>query len=484
MLTADDVVYMIVTDRFRDGDAGNNAYVNKGDPEARHGGDLAGVLEKLDYLVDLGVTAVWITPVYPNPPGGYHGYHPLDFESVDPGLCSASLGPTGSRQCVAEFVRRVHARGLKVVLDVVVSHTAPGHRWLRERPSWINWSGETAAKRWFRNLPSLNHDNVDVNTYFIGNVMRWVDETGVDAIRIDAARHVEEQYWLLAKLYMHARRPDLTVIGEFWDGDPAAVAPFQNVHGFDSMFDFPFYHALRDVLVEGRGFERLARAGLWEGESPGVLDLDGLYRNAYRLVTFVGNHDTVRLATALGIEAEPETAMLRLRQAAALLLTSRGIPQIYYGDELGLAGGEDPDNRRDMPWHLLEGTAANGAGERGRSLHRWVRELIALRRGSLALRYGLQVTLFVSGPVYAFARVLPDEVAVVAFNAQPTATTLRVPLAMNSRLPTVVRSVLLGDGTVLRDDLNGHAPVPVVCGEVVVELPAWGVRVMHAPRRG
>src|SRR5271170_3773035 len=117
MLSQDDVIYMIVTDRFCNGDHSNDAGVDVSAPQKRHGGDLLGIVQRMPYLRDLGVTALWITPVYPNPPGDYHGYHPLDFEHVDEHLCSDSLGPRGARENVAAFVKAAHENGLKVMLD-------------------------------------------------------------------------------------------------------------------------------------------------------------------------------------------------------------------------------------------------------------------------------------------------------------------------------------------------------------------------------
>src|SRR5437868_4855858 len=126
MITQDDILYMIVTDRFADGDPANNGAVDPRDLNQRHGGDLLGIVERMPYLQALGVTALWITPVYRNPDYAYHGYHPLDFETVDPHLCSPELGPAGSQRVVGRFVEIAHEHGLKVMLDLVVTHTAPG----------------------------------------------------------------------------------------------------------------------------------------------------------------------------------------------------------------------------------------------------------------------------------------------------------------------------------------------------------------------
>src|SRR5262249_40365180 len=144
VLTQDDVVYLIVTDRFANGDPANDGAVDRGDLGKRHGGDLLGIIQRLPYLRDLGVTVLWITPVYLNPPDAYHGYHPLDFESVDPHLCSPELGPSGSRETVRRFVQIAHEHGLKVMLDMVINHTAPNHPYPPHPPTSLNLNTPSA----------------------------------------------------------------------------------------------------------------------------------------------------------------------------------------------------------------------------------------------------------------------------------------------------------------------------------------------------
>src|SRR5262245_56326133 len=187
--------------------------------------------------------------------------------------------------------------------------------------------------------------------------MEWIVVPGVDGVRIDAARHVEKQFWHVFKLFAKGLRPDVTLIGEVWDSDVDVVAPYQAWHGFDAMFDFPLHYAILDVFAHDQGFGRLARPELWEGEPPGVLNPDVSYRNAYQLVTFLDNHDTARFFHEAGGDARREEALQRTKLALTFLLTTRGIPQLYYGDELAMDGGPHPDNRRDMPWKLIDAPA-------------------------------------------------------------------------------------------------------------------------------
>lgn len=496
MLRHDDVVYMIMTDRFADGDSTNNEGVDRSDPMKRHGGDLLGIVQRMAYLKSLGVTTIWITPVYLNPPDSYHGYHPLDFESVDPHLCSAELGPVGGRETIRRFVEIAHANGLKVMLDMIVTHTGEAHPWREHRRDWINWDRRGVEKEWFKGLPNLDHDNLDVNVYFVLNVLRWIAETDIDAVRIDAARHIESRFWRYFKLYAIGEFPGVTVVGEFWDGNPEAVAVYQNRHGFDAMFDFPLYHAIRDVFIRDVPFGRLLRPQLHDREPRGILDLDEYYRNAMRLITFVGNHDTPRFFTEAGGETDPDRALRRLMLAQAFLFCTRGIPQIYYGDELALPGGDDPDNRRDMPWEMLEGNTAtggvNGSADQGWGWRHWramldyTRRLIELRRASPALTLGLRSTLYVTDRVLVLLKGVIDDIAITAFNNSDERVTVRVPLRPNPQVPALLRE-MLGDGTAFEAVLGCDGAVLIEDGGVVLDLPPRTAAVFRAeimPQKG
>jgi glycosidase len=502
LITQDDVIYMIVTDRFADGDPANNGEVDRSALEKRHGGDLLGIVQRMPYLQALGVTALWITPVYLNPPDGYHGYYPLDFERVDPHLCSPELGPAGSREVVRRFVEIAHEHGLKVILDVIVSHTARNHPWRKERPDWYDENASAPEKWWIWGLPSLNHDNIDVNLYFAENVLDWMTSTGVDGMRIDAALHVERPFWRVFKLFAKGLQPDVTLIGEVWDGDVAQVAPYQAYHGFDSMFDFPLYFAIQDVFVHDQSFGRIARPELSENEPPGILNMDEAYRNAYHLITFLGNHDTPRFFHLAGGVERQIDALIRTRLALTFLFTTRGIPQLYYGDELAMEGGPHPDNRRDMPWERIEGeqptnddrpttnrpsghteapvgaTEALVGGrssligeevERALDMRHFTRKLVDLRRSSTALRHGLLTTLYLTPTLYAFARTFLDDARLVVLNNAWDTAHVTIPIHANPRLSTLARRHL-HEGLHLINDLNPNDRIQVLDGGVRVHL--------------
>lgn len=461
---------MIVTDRFADGDPGNNEPVDLADPKKRHGGDLLGIIRRMPYLRDLGVTALWVTPVYRNPPDAYHGYHPLDFEHVDPHLCSPELGPSGSPEVIRRFVDLAHDQGLKVVFDAVVCHTAPGHRWVEERPGWFNPNSSAPEKWWIWGLPDLNHDLIEVNVYFAHNLVEWMTATGVDGMRLDAARHVEKAFWRVFKTFAKGVCPDVTLLGEVWDADVNQVAPYQTHHGFDSMFDYPLYEAMVDVFAKDQSFCRIARPEIASDEARGVLNLDDAYRNPGQLVTFVDNHDTPRFFHLAGGPAKSEEAMLRTKLALTLVFTTRGIPQLYYGSELALDGGPDPDNRRDMPWELTEVSSRSPAAQRAREMHGFVRRLVEIRRGSPALRSGLTTTLYVTSTLYAFLRGFPNDARLVVLNNSPTAVQVDIPIHANSRLSTLA-CCRLPEGLRLFDELAPNRSAQICNGQVRVDLP-------------
>lgn len=468
---------MIVTDRFADGDPNNNRNVKPDAPKGRHGGDLRGIIQRMPYLQTLGVTTLWITPVYLNPPGSYHGYHPLDFEKVDPHLCSPELGPVGSREVVRRFIQIAHEHGFKVMLDLVVNHTARNHPWLKERPEWFNQNPTDPNnwdpyKWWVWGLPDLNHQNVDVNAYFIRNVLDWISITRPDGVRLDTARWVESRFWDAFKLFAKGFHPEVTLLCEVWSEHVHEVAPYQTHYGFDSAFDFPLWDAINKVFAQDDSFARIASPELDPGDTPGVLNRDHSYRNAYQLVTFLENHDTARFFHTVGGAKSTDDALARMRLALTFLLTTRGIPQLYYGSELAMTGGPDPDNRRDMPWSLV-GPAPDfiPTEEPARELFLLTQRLIRLRRTSLALRYGFLNTLYLTPTLYAYARMLPGEVCIVVLNNSSEPAQVRIPLYTNPRIPELVRKGLQ-EGLVFSDALCPVRQTRIQDGQLEVELPA------------
>jgi glycosidase len=423
-----DVLYLIMPDRFADGDPSNDppasapGTYDRSSPRAYHGGDLRGIQQHLDYLQQLGVSAVWVTPVYDNSANKngdvYHGYSATDTYAVDPHL--------GTLPDLQKLADALHARGMKLVLDTVPNHVGPKHPWVTDEPT-PDWFHGTAAHHseavgdfssivdphgsehdrspplhgWFANiLPDLNQENPLVSTYLIQNAEWWIESAGLDGLRIDTFPYVGRAFWHDFHSQLKALYPQLTTVGEVFNQDPTVVSYFAGgqAHagvdtGLYTPFDFPTYFALRACLIHGEPMTRLAA----------VLRQDSLYPFPERLVPFEGNHDTKRFLSESGATAA------ELKLAFGVLATLRGMPEIYSGDEIAMTGGEDPDNRRDFPGGF-PGDPHNAFSASGRTadqaaMHDWVTKLLQLRREHPALVGGEQQELLANDSVLAYARI-------------------------------------------------------------------------------
>lgn len=461
-----ETLYFIFTDRFHDGDPDNTLGDNPecSDPTRQDwlrywGGDLQGILDKLDYLTALGVSAIWISPVFDQidavaddegrPAAPYHGYWTKDFKRIDEHLVARSERCRPFSDWTTVFDRLLaaaHERGIRVLLDVMCSHTsagAPGApkgelyddgKFLTsyddDRLGWYNrhgpirdWNSEwDLTKCELRGLADLNEDVWSYRSYITQTMAGWLDR-GVDGFRIDAVKHISLAFWQEFTATMRKRRPDAFMFGE-WAGigswDERGVH-FANVSGM-SVLDFSFQYAVQDVLCGKQHFKRFAE----------VLHSDHVYDDATQLVTFLDNHDMPRLLS-VGLPEE------HLPLAVALLMTSRGVPCLFYGTEQGLhcdiAGGGDPYNRPMMDRWSLDAPVA-----------RILPQLAALRGRSLAVQRGFTRELSVGQDLFAFARGYGDDVVVVIINRGP-ATALSLD------------GVLLPDGEYR--DLLGVLPEPV-----------------------
>jgi glycosidase len=403
-----DVMYLIMPDRFADGDATNNGVgYDRSKPRGWHGGDLRGITQHLDYLQDLGITTVWITPVYQNHEDqSYHGYGATDMYAVDEHF--------GTLEDFKALADALHKRGMKLVLDTVPNHVGPAHVWVEDSPEPDWFHGTKADHRkaqgdfkpltdphapwltqrdvtegWFANLlPDLNQENTAVAQYLTQNAVWWIEQAGLDGLRIDTFPYVGREFWTGYHAQIHSLYPRLTTVGEIFNQDATITSAFAGGvtrngadTGLDTPFDFPTYFGLRDVLLHDQPMSKLAE----------ILRLDALYPHPERLVPFEGNHDTKRF---LG---EPGATSTKLKLAFAILTTMRGMPQIYSGDEIAMTGGEDPDNRRDFPGGF-SGSGQNAflAGSRTpeqREMHDWLKGLLAVRGAHAELQGGEQQVL-------------------------------------------------------------------------------------------
>ncbi len=462
-LSPSDVIYLIMPDRFDDGDTTNNEPApdlktyDRTQPKAWHGGDLQGIDERLPYLRDLGVTALWLTPFWKNDwraeDHSYHGYHVMDFYAVDEHL--------GTIADLQRLVRHVHRQGMKFTLDYVVNHIGPHHPWASDPPvsTWLHGTAgnhlspaydfaplvdphavprqqRPVLEGWFADrLPDLNPDDPLLAQYLLQNVEWWLEMTGADAVRLDTLPYSTRSFWSGWHEGLFRVFPKLMTIGEVWNGDPFITSFFaggrKEFDGIDSrvstVFDFPMWYVLRDVLLRGAPVNRI----------PEVLEHDALYPHPDTLVTFIGNHDTARFM------GEEGASIAKLKAAFALLLTLRGIPQIYSGDEIGMDGGGDPDNRRDFPGGF-PGDSQNAFAVSGRTADQqnirvYVQALLRLRREHPALCGGRLWHIGLGDNYYAFLRESGNDRLLVVFNS--SAAPNNIVLSLDDTPLANVRSV-------------------------------------------
>lgn len=487
-----ETIYFIVLDRFHDGDPDNNVGDNPecSDPSHRNwlrywGGDLQGVLDKLGYLAELGVSALWISPIFDQidaiaddegrRAAPYHGYWAKDWKRIDEHLLPRSewRRPFADRTTVFDrLLAAAHARDIRVLLDVALNHTsagAPGApkgelyddgafltSFEDDRLGWYNRSGpihdwespHDLAKGELRGLADLNEDVWSFRSYATETMAAWLDR-GVDGFRFDAVKHMALSFWQELTAVMRKRRPEAILFGA-WNGighwDARGVR-FANASGMSAL-DFAFQYAAEDVLCRRQHWKRFTD----------MLHRDDAYDDATELVTFLDNHETPRLLSSGLPEAH-------LPIALALLMTSRGVPCIFYGTEQALhddtQGGADPYNRPMMErWDL----DARGA--------KILAPLAALRRRSLAVQRGFTRELYVGQDVFAYARSYHRDTVVVVLNR-----------GAEARL--TLEGTLLPDGA-YHDVLGALAgPVHVRGEAAAITVPAGAAIALehHEPRR-
>ena len=467
-----DVLYMLMPDRFASGSDDNDqikglrAYVNdRSQPSLRHGGDLEGLRQHLDYFVELGVTALWLTPVLENNSpdhnlfSTYHGYATTDYYKVDPRF--------GTNDEYRRLVDEAHQHGLKVVMDMIFNHCGFEHPWVSDMPSndWINLSGwlkeskgssdptgtsflQTSYKLtpvvdpyasevdkretvegWFvSTMPDLNQRNPHVMTYLIQNSMWWIETVGIDGIRMDTYPYADAHAmagWMKA---IDDEYPNFNTVGETWVTEPAYTATWQKGSRLarensylKTVMDFSFFDKINQAKNEETD-------PWWQGLNRvyNSLVYDYLYPNPSSVMAFIENHDTDRF---LG----NGTDTLALKQAMALLLTINRTPQLYYGTEVLMNGTKevtDGNVRKDFPGGF-KGDKRSAFTREGRTqaqnaMFDWISRLLHWRQGNDVVLKGCQTQFIPWKGVYVVARQYQGRKVMTILNGTSKPATFEV----------------------------------------------------------
>ncbi|MBK6350881.1 MAG: glycoside hydrolase family 13 protein [Proteobacteria bacterium] len=448
-----DVIYLITPDRFANGNPGND-YVkgmpdplNRAAPLGRHGGDLAGIARHLDYIAGMGFTQLWLNPVVENnqPEASYHGYAITDFYKID--------ARYGDNESYRRLVADARQRGIGVIKDVILNHCGASHWWMRDLPTgdWFNNGNtfkptthvrealqdphaaqvdrEVFADGWFVDtMPDMNQRNPFMAKYLIQNSIWWVEYAGLSGLRVDTWPYSDRTFLTEWARRLTEEYPNLGIVGEEWSGSPITVSYWQRgrqpadgyVSYLPSLFDFPLQEAVTVALLEkedwGTGMRRIYR----------TLSYDGLYPDPDKLVVFPDNHDVSRIHTMLGQRAE------LTRMAVAFFLTTRGVPQIYYGTEILMHNPPGPKDdgliRSDFPggWPGDAKNAFTGEGLSAdeRAMQTYLRQLLQWRRTAPAIRDGKLTQYVPMGGVYVYFRHDAAQKVMVILNNNDAAQTV------------------------------------------------------------
>jgi alpha-amylase len=465
---SDAVLYFVVLDRFADGSGANNTNVDRGNPGGFHGGDLPGLTAQLDEIASLGATAIWITPIVrqvdycppSQPPTGvtvaggwfehcaFHGYWADDYRTLDPRF--------GTEAELKQLVDAAHARGIKVLLDVVYNHVGYDSQYLRNPATagWIRTRPVDCAVDELHcqvgGLPDFRTELPEVQDHLLAAHLGLAQRTGLDGFRLDTVKHVEHEFWRRHRRETRERvGPDFFLLGEVWGGSATVLDEYFAHDEMDAGFDFTFKGSC-ESFVQGKG-RTIAFASYLEKRHK--------VRDGYLLAHYLSSHDEPMSLHLLGGDKDA------FRLCVALQMTSVGIPTIYYGEEVARDGSVWPLNRNDMPWGKRSVLPGKGL-ERDEDLRAWYRKLIETRRANTALSRGTFRRLSSDGDLLVFERsdVAAGNAVVVAVNRGKAEAVARV------AAPSA-----WGDGAVA-EALTG-AGVTLAAGQLDVTVPPRQARI-------
>lgn len=456
---ASDVVYLLMPDRFATGTTDKEKTVmykglkqntwNRNVDMARHGGDLAGMTQHLDYLQELGVTAVWPTPTLENDMAeqSYHGYAITDYYKTDPRF--------GTNEDYKNFVSEAHSKGIKVIKDIVFNHTGVANFLFEDRPAddWFNYNsvytptgyktgtvGDNHASKldkeltvdgWFTSqMPDVNGKNKLFADYLIQASIWWIEYAGIDGIRQDTYPYNDFDMMKRWCLEIEAQYPGFNIVGEtwinhnagisYWQKDSKLAAPLNSE--LKSVMDFPLMSLLNSVVDEETDEWDWGFAKIYA-----YISQDIVYPDVNHLLTFLANHDTNRFQPT----EEKAQNITRYKQALTLLLTLRGIPQLYYGDEIGMYANKSVNDgalRQDFPGGWPEDSnnafTAEGRTDRQNEYFNFTKQLLNWRKGYKAVQFGELSHYTIRNGCYVYSRKLDGKTVTVVLNGTSKPQTL------------------------------------------------------------
>jgi glycosidase len=508
----EDVIYLLMPDRFSNGNPDNDSVpgmlekADRSNLNGRHGGDIEGIRQQVDYLEDLGVTAVWINPLLENnqPAYSYHGYAITDLYKTDPRF--------GTNEDYRVLVEDFHKHGIKVIMDMVFNHIGDHHWWMQDMPmeDWIhqfpeytrsNFRIETAIdpyaaefdrermqSGWFdRHMPDLDQHNPILAKYLIQNSIWWIEYSGIDGIRMDTYPYSYTDFMARWLERIKKEYPDFSIVGETWLQKEVHTAYWQDnarignaeVSRLTSVTDFPMHYALKDALVEKDGWS----SGL--SKIYYVLSQDIVYNDPFQNLIFADNHDLTRIYTSLGEDFD------KYKMAMAILLTTRGIPMIYYGTEYLMTGEESKGHgyiREEFPvgsWQLAVGSSQSAVSgqqsavnnpESGirnpeqptidslqQEAHEYLKILLNWRKGSEVIKAGKLKQFVPQDGIYVYFRYTDEDAVMVVVNKNEESKELDL-----ARFQEAIRDYTIGKDVVTRGIYEMAAMLRVPAETVLV----------------
>lgn len=443
-----DVLYLIMPDRFANGNPNNDVVkgmrhqeVDRSNPDARHGGDIQGITKNLDYIADLGVTAIWLNPVQENDMmgGSYHGYAITDYYNVDKRF--------GTNEEFVDMVDQSHSKGLKVVMDMIFNHCGSDHIFFTDKPAhdWFNFQDnfkqtsyktlpqfdpyasdydmKAAVDGWFVEvMPDLNQRNRHVAKYLTQNSIWWIEYAGIDGIRQDTHPYADFDFMSQWCLDVRNEYPNFTIVGETWLNTNVAISYWQensrlsypkNSH-LPVVMDFPLNYLFNSAFDEETSMWGKGLSKFYE-----YFAEDLVYANPNNLLTFLDNHDTSRF-----YQNEEQTKDFnRYKQALALMLTTRGIPELYYGTEILMFGDKskgDGELRKDFPggWDgdKINAFKASGRTKAENRVFDYTKKLLNWRKNNKIISEGSLKQFSPTDQIYVYQRTNEGKSILVIFN--------------------------------------------------------------------